>query len=354
VTDVVAWDLAQRVAVRFSGREPFADSYHYDALAPDFEELTAVAEQRVAATTGLVSAAGPARARVADRPAWIAANLASFQRLLRPLTTRLGERMGTGPLAPLTQKIAGAEVGALLGWMSTRVLGQYDLLVAEDEDPEDQDIVYYVGPNVLALEKRFAFPPREFRLWLALHEVTHRAQFTGIPWLRTHYLSLVDEVMAAVDPDPKRFLAAIGRVADDVREGRNPLDQGGLAAVLASPEQRLALDRVAGLMSLLEGHGDVTMDRAGADQIPSAARFGRVLRQRRQQANGVARLLQRLLGLEAKLAQYEQGERFIAAIEEVGGPSALDTVWEDPARLPTLAEIRDPDTWLARIDLKAA
>ena len=104
------------------------------------------------------------------------------------------------------------------------MLGQYDLLVVEDEYPEDQDIVYYVGPNVLALEKRFAFPPREFRLWLALHEVTHRAQFTGIPWLRTHYLGLVDEVVGAVDPDPKRFIAAIGRVADDLREGRKPLD----------------------------------------------------------------------------------------------------------------------------------
>ena len=354
MTAVIDWDLAERVAVRFSGREPFADSYHYDALAPDFAELTAIAEDRVATTTGLVSTSGPARPRVVDRPAWIAANLASFQRLLRPLTDKLGERMGAGPLAPVTQKIAGAEVGALLGWMSTRVLGQYDLLVVEDEDLENQDIVYYVGPNVLALEKRFAFPPREFRLWLALHEVTHRAQFTGIPWLRTHYLGLVDEVVGAVDPDPKRFIAAMARVADDLREGRKPLDGGGLAAVLANPEQRLALDRVAGLMSLLEGHGDVTMDRAGADQIPSADRFGRVLRQRRQQTNGLARLLQRLMGLEAKLAQYEQGEKFIEAIEAVGGPTALDTVWEDPERLPTLAEIRDPAGWLARIDLAAA
>lgn len=354
MTAVIDWDLAERVAARFSGREPFADSYHYDALGPDFAELTAIAEDRVARATGLVSTAGPARARVVDRPAWIAANLASFQRLLRPLTDKLGERMGTSPLAPVAQKIAGAEVGALLGWMSTRVLGQYDLLVVEDEDLENQDIVYYVGPNVLALEKRFAFPPREFRLWLALHEVTHRAQFTGIPWLRTHYLGLVDEVVGAVDPDPKRFIAAMARVADDLREGRKPLDGGGLAAVLANPEQRLALDRVAGLMSLLEGHGDVTMDRAGADQIPSAERFGRVLRQRRQQTNGLARLLQRLMGLEAKLAQYEQGEKFIEAIEAVGGPTALDAVWEDPARLPTLAEIRDPAGWLARIDLAAA
>ncbi len=354
MSEVIAWDLAERVAVRVCGREPFADSYHYDTLVPDFAELTVEAEQRVAATTGLVSAAGPARARVTDRPGWIAANLASFQRLLRPLTDRLEERMGSSPLNPLTQRVTGAEIGAMLGWMSTRVLGQYDLLVAEDEDPDSQDLVYYVGPNVLALEKRFAFPPREFRLWLALHEVTHRAQFTGIPWLRTHYLGLVDEVLGAVDPDPKRFMVAFGRVLEDLKAGRKPLDDGGLAAVLAAPEQREALDRIAGLMSLLEGHGDVTMDRAGADQIPSAARFGRVLRQRRRQSNGMVRLLQRLVGLEAKLAQYEQGEKFIAAVEKVGGPSALDAVWEDPARLPTLAEIRDPDGWLARVDLAAA
>ena len=79
----------------------------------------------------------------------------------------------------------------VLGWMSGRVLGQYDLLVIEEEDPGDQDLVYYVGPNVLALEKQFAFPPEQFRLWLALHEVTHRAQFTGVPWMREHFLGLV-------------------------------------------------------------------------------------------------------------------------------------------------------------------
>lgn len=348
-SEVVSWDLAERVAVRVCGREPFADSYHYAALGPDFAELTAVAEEQVTATTGLVSAAGPARARVVDRPEWIRANLASFRRLLRPLTDKLGDRLPAGPLAPVTQAMAGAEVGAMLGWMSTRVLGQYDLLVAEDEDPHDQDVVYYVGPNVLALERRFDFPPREFRLWLALHEVTHRAQFTGIPWLRTHYLGLVDEVLGAVDPDPRRFVVALGRVVDDLRSGRRPFDDGGLAAVLATPEQRVALDQVSGLMSLLEGHGDVTMDRAGADRIPSAERFGRVLRQRRRQANGVARLVQRLVGLEAKLAQYEQGEAFIAAVEEVGGPRALDVIWADPLRLPTLAEIREPQRWLERV-----
>ncbi|MEO7129945.1 MAG: zinc-dependent metalloprotease, partial [Dermatophilaceae bacterium] len=281
----------------------------------------------------------------------ITANLASFQRLLRPLTERLGDRMAVGPFAPVARGIAGAEIGALLGWMSTRVLGQYDLLVIEDEDPEDQDIVYFVGPNILALERRFAFPPEEFRLWLALHEVTHRAQFTGIPWMREHFLGLVDITLSGLDPDPARLFKSLTRAAEQLRAGHNPLDDGGLAAVFASPEQRDALEHLSGLMSLLEGHGDVTMDRAGAAEIPSAERFSRVLHQRRAQVNPAMRMLQKLIGLDAKMKQYEAGERFIEAVEAAAGTKVLDLAWEAPEHLPTLTEIRDPQSWLRRLDL---
>jgi coenzyme F420 biosynthesis associated uncharacterized protein len=345
----VDWSLAERVAVRVAGTDPFAESYLADSMEQDFTAATAEAEELVAAATGLRSASGPARSRVTDRAGWIRANVASFQRILRPLTDRLGERLPSGPAAAVTSRVAGAEVGVLLGWMSTRVLGQYDLLVIDDEDPHDQDIVYYVGPNVLALEKKFAFPPQEFRLWLALHEVTHRAQFTGVPWLRDHYLSLVHATLDGVDPDPKRILDALARVIDEVRSGRKPFDDGGLATLLASPEQREVLDRIGGLMSLLEGHGDVTMDRAGADRIPSAARFSRVLRERRASARPIARVAQRLLGLEAKMNQYAQGERFIEEVERRAGQGAVDQAWEGPDRLPSLAEIRDPQAWLSRL-----
>ena len=345
----VDWQLAARVAGRVGGRDPFADSYHWDSLEPDFAEFTAEAEELVAAATGLRSLSGPARARVTDRAGWVDANIASFQRLLRPITDKVAPKLEGGALAPIARRAAGAEVGALLGWMSTRVLGQYDLLVIEDEDPDDQDIVYYVGPNVLALEKRFAFPPREFRLWLALHEVTHRAQFTGIEWMRPHFLGLVQSTVDAVDPDPARFVEALKRVVDDLTSGNNPLEEGGLALLFAGPEQRAVLDRVSGLMSLLEGHGDVTMDRAGADRIPNAERFGAVLRARRQQVGGVARLVQRLLGLEAKMNQYAQGERFIAAVEGVGGTALLDRAWHAPENLPSLAEIREPERWIERV-----
>jgi coenzyme F420 biosynthesis associated uncharacterized protein len=349
VPGAVDWAVARRVATRVAGREPFSQSYYYDSLEPDFVELTEQAEGLVAAETGLVSLAGPARARVTDRAGWIEANVASFQRLLRPIIDKLTSRLESNPLSPMAQKLAGAEVGMVLGWMSTRVLGQYDLLIIEEESPLDQDLVYYVGPNVLSLEKQFAFPPREFRLWLALHEVTHRAQFTGIEWMRPYFLGLVSQTLDAVDPDPKRFLAVLGRLAEARRKGENPLADGGLVALVASDEQREVLDRVSGLMSLLEGHGDITMDRAGAGLVPSADRFSRVLRQRRESTQGMTRLLQQLIGLEAKMNQYAQGERFIEEVEKVGGTALLSQAWESPDRLPTLDEIRRPSSWIERV-----
>ena len=359
MADLVDWDLAERIAIRSAGREPFADSYLADSLEPDFAELTTLAEELVTAETGLRSLAGPARAQVTDRAGWVRANIASFQRILGPVTDRLGKRVG-GPSAVVMRSAGALEVGLLLGWMSGRVLGQYDLLVASEPAsdgsgataPDAGDAVYYVGPNVLGIEKRFGFPPREFRLWLALHEVTHRAQFTGVPWMREHYLSLIEKMLASADIDPVMLLGALKRAVDEIRAGRSPLAEGGVAHLLASPEQRKILDQIGGLMSLLEGHGDITMNRAGIGHVPSAERFARVLQQRRTTANLVQRTMQRLLGLEAKLHQYQQGEDFITEIERIGdGKEALEPVWRGPTWLPTLAEIRDPQEWIDRVRL---
>jgi coenzyme F420 biosynthesis associated uncharacterized protein len=355
VTEAIAWDLAVKVAARVAGRDPYASSYLYESLQPDFDELTAQAEELVTAATGLRPLSGPARARVTDRAGWVRANVASFRRLMAPLLSRFEARLeesGSTPVGkfvqPVGRAVTGTQIGALLGWMSTRVIGQYDLLLMEDDSPEDQDIVYYVGPNILGLEKRFAFPPREFRLWVALHEVTHRAQFTGVPWMRAHFLSLVSQSVSAADPDPARFIEALKKAIDLARGGRNPLDEG-LMALLATPEQAVTLDQIQGLMSLLEGHGDVTMDRAGAHLIPSAERFSAVLRQRRQEASLPVRLFQQAIGLDAKLRQYEAGEKFIAAVEGSGGPSLLNRAWEGPDRLPVLGEIREPVKWIDRM-----
>ena len=352
---LVDWGLAERIGARLAARQPLP---YFDAaeFAEQLDEGTAVAEGLVEAATGLRSLAGPARARVVDRAGWIKANLSSFERLLRPLFEKAAEQLPRASGRPLgvARAITGVEVGSLLGWMSGRVLGQYDLLIVDDHTAADQDLVYYVGPNVVALERRFGFPPDEFRLWLALHEVTHRAQFTGVPWLRDHYLGLVRELLDTFELDPQQLIERLRDSFGASRERRSALASGGIAAALATPAQRELLGRIGGLMSLLEGHGDVTMARAGGHRVPSAPRFARVLSERRRSSPTPARVLQRLLGLEAKLAQYQQGERFIAEVEAVAGLSAIDRCWEGPQNLPTLEEIREPSLWLRRLGVAAA
>lgn len=346
----VDWSLAEQVAVRVANRAPFGGAHHLEGLTREFDVHTARAEELVATTTGLRALSGDARARVVDRADWIRANLASLQRLLRPLFERMADSPGGGPSA-LATRIGAVELGAVLGWMSTRVLGQYDLLVLEDEAAEDQDLVYYVGPNLVALERRYAFSTTDFRLWLALHEVTHRAQFMGVPWMREHYLGLVSGILDGNETESFDLTAALRSLVDRRRSG-DPADGrsgGGVLGAISSPEQQANLDRIAGLMSLLEGHGDVTMSRAGEGIVEGADRFARVMADRRRTASGVTRVFQRLVGLEAKLAQYAQGEAFIAAVEAHGGTALLDRVWEDPSHLPGLDEIRQPDQWIQRM-----
>ena len=358
----VSWETAERVAGWVASRTRTPAPYRPDLLQAEFAELTAQAEELVAASTGLRSAAGPARARVTDRAGWVHANVASFQRLLGPHLDRLDPtRLSgsnamlsrlAGPLASAGRTATGAQMGVVLGWLSTRVLGQYDLLITE-EAAEEQDIVYFVGPNVVALERQQGFEPREFRLWLALHEVTHRCQFTAIPWMRDYFVSLVEEGIGSLEPDPARLAAALRRMTDQIRAGRNPLEDNGALGLVATPEQLEGLHRIQALMSLLEGHGDVTMDRAGAADIPSAAHFSAVLRQRRTQAHGLSKILQQLIGIEAKLRQYAEGERFITAVESVGGPALLNNAWRGPEWLPSLDEIRDPHLWIDRVGAPA-
>ncbi len=345
----IDWALAETVAVRCKGREPYLDAARHAELSASYRELTAEAELHVAAETGLPQLAGPARAQVIDRDGWVRANVRSFQRLLRPLTDRL-EAEPPSRWTAVGRKATGAELGALLGWMSARVLGQYDLLVVEDDAPDEQDIVYYVGPNLVTMERRYAFPPEQFRLWVALHECTHRAQFTGVPWLRPYFLEQVHALVGSIDPDSDHLVEAIKRVVADKRAGERVLDRGGLAAAFATPQQREVLERIGGLMSLLEGHGEVIMNRAAAGRVPSAWRFERVMKTRREAAGGLSRLLYKLVGFEAKLNQYAEGETFIAAVERHGGRAAFDRVWQGPQWLPTLPEIREPQRWLERAD----
>lgn len=354
--DPVDWATARRVARLVAGRDALSSSYLGASLRSDFHAVTAEAEDLVADFTGL-RAPGRAYAEVLDRQEWVEANLHSMRRMLAPLMARLGERLARGPAAPLSRYAAASELGALLGYVAQRVLGQYDLLVpdgddaggGEDAPPQARgDAVYYVGPNVLGLEKRFAFRPRDFRAWIAVHEVTHRAQFAGVPWMRDHFLGLVKQSLDLVDPDPRSLVRAVRRAVEEIASGRNPLDDGGILGLFATPEQRGVLNEVQALMSLLEGHGNYVMSELGRRHVHGEERMARVLQARRNRG-GLSGQVQKALGLELKLRQYEVGEKFVRAVVDEGGPGAIDTAWSGPGALPTLGELEHPTQWLARV-----
>jgi len=359
--DPVDWPTARRIARLVAGRDPLSDSYLAASLQADFEALTVYAEELVAEHTGL-HAPGNVTARVLDRREWVDSNLTSMRTMLDPLMQRFGARLAHSPLAPMSRRVAAGELGALLGFLSQRVLGQYDLLVPDAAEPGPArreargqgteagigDAVYYVGANVLGLEKRFAFRPRDFRLWIAIHEVTHRAQFTGVPWMRAYFLGLVRQAFDLVDPDPRIVLRAVTKAVDEIRAGRNPLDDGGVVGLFASPEQRGVLSQVQALMSLLEGHGNVVMDDLGSRHVVGQERMSRVLQARRHQ-RGITSAVHKLLGLEQKMRQYEVGEKFVRGAIALAGPNAVDAAWEAPGNLPTLAELDAPDRWLFRV-----
>ncbi len=344
----IDWRRAEQVATLIADRHAAHDlavgtrnvgDVDLSAMIPQLED-------QIESTTGLRSLAGPAMVDVIDRPAWIRANIASFQHLLAPLLEEWSEKIPSkGAVANIGRQMVGTELGVLLGWMSGRVLGQYDLLVGRDDV---DDAVYMVGPNLARLEKRFGFDPHEFRTWVLLHELTHRAQFTGVPWMRGHFKGLVDTSVRLANPDPRRIADAVREAFSDRDRARQNVRDSGVFGLLASPEQRVVIHQIAGLMSLLEGHGDVTMNRAVGTLVPSAARFATVLQARRRRSNPLTRLMLRLTGIEGKLNQYAAGERFIAAIEAHGGNRAVDVCWRAADNLPSMEEIRNPRLWLDR------
>lgn len=338
----VNWRIAGRIAGRFSGSHPLEDTYHFRHLARRSPEMVARAAEMASNETGLPWVGDPEVA-VVTRRAWAEANVSAFGALLAPAEARL---KGPGFGRRLAGRIMGAEVGALVGVLAKRVLGQYELVLPA-EDGKPGDTIMFVGANVLDMERRNEFRPDEFRFWVALHECTHRLQFTGVPWLKRYFLGLVEELVDTSEPEPGRMQRIREEMRAAAREGRPLVDERGLMGLLATPDQRDVIDRVQALMSLLEGHGHVVMDRIGARVLVTQDRMARVLKMRRKDPRMASFL--RLTGLEMKMKQYEQGERFILGVERRAGFSALDSVWEGPDTLPTLDEIRDPDRWLARV-----
>lgn len=341
---MVDWNLAQRIAGAVVAEPPPARP------RPELAELTADAERRVVAYTGLLPAGPLPAPEQLSRREWAEANLASMRPLLEPLTARLGD--GLGPAAGAVRAGAGvllaAELGVVVGYLGQRVLGQYDLALLE---PAVAPRLYFVGPNLEEAARQLDADEDQLLRWVAIHEVTHAVQFGGVSWLRDHMGLLLRELLDSLDVsiDPARLLRLPSR--DDLRALVDKVGSGDLLSMVATPLQLEKIDRIQAAMAVIEGHAEHVMDVVGAEVLPSLPRLRAAMDRRRSAASGPARLLQRLLGLELKMRQYEQGKRFCDAVVDARGLAALNRVWAAPAGFPTLAELDDPARWLDRTDV---
>jgi coenzyme F420 biosynthesis associated uncharacterized protein len=338
---LVDWDAAARVARLAAGTGPPTHRSEQQRMHEDFRESVAEAESMISTFTGLTVEGPPTRPWVMSRPQWIDRSLRGFETAIEPLARRFMERNREGPTAGVRRKVLAGQAGALLGYVARRVLGQYDLFLP----PDDRDLLYFVGPNVFGVERKFGFVPEDFRLWISLHEVAHRVQFSGVPWLREHVMGLVDMYLESVELDPRRLVEIVRRAVEEARRGARW--QGmGIVFLLMTEEQRETFRKMQAVMSLLEGHGNYVMHSLARDRIKGADEMRRALDRRRA---GAHRVFQRAIGLEAKVAQYGLGERFVSRVVDRAGPEGFAKVWLRPEHLPTLDEVYRPDRWVDRV-----
>jgi coenzyme F420 biosynthesis associated uncharacterized protein len=343
---MVDWEFAAKTAARVGRAGPEVSPAEAEQIVGQLRDAAIAAHPHVQRVTGLRTSAGEG-VLVVDRPGWARANITAFRSLLAPVIDDVYARKakpGPSPkVAAIGSRVTGAEVGALLGVLSSRVLGQYDAF-------GDQGRLLLVAPTIVAVERDLGVDPTDFRLWVCLHEETHRVQFTATDWLAGHLLgeirALIGELMLEPSELTDRLLTAL-RGLPEVFRG----DSTGapLLEALQTPEQRRRLAGITAVMSLLEGHADVVMDDVGPQVVPTVATIRQRFTKRRSGRGAVDQMLRRLLGLDAKSRQYADGARFVRAVIDRVGMEGFNVVWHSPQTLPLPAEIADPAAWVRRV-----
>ncbi|MEU0281910.1 zinc-dependent metalloprotease [Streptomyces sp. NPDC088147] len=366
---MVDWNLAVATATRLVRPGPEVTRDEAREIVAELRRHAKSSEEHVRAYTRMVPDGHEppdTPVLVVDRAGWVKANVAGFRELLKPLLSKMQDRRPGGPggavLGAVGGKVTGVELGMLLSFMSSRVLGQYETFAPATRDlPAAADgggRLLLVAPNIVHVERELDVDPHDFRLWVALHEETHRTQFTGVPWLRDHLQGEIQSFLDQTEVDPMTLVERLREAAQSLAggrpEGEEDEDGRSIVELVQTPGQREILGRLTAVMSLLEGHADYVMDGVGPAVVPSVAEIREKFQQRR--ARGAGRLdqaLRKLLGLDAKLRQYRDGERFVRAVVEETGMDGFNRVWTSPNTLPTKAEIAKPADWIARVHRRA-
>ncbi|TAK70176.1 MAG: coenzyme F420 biosynthesis-associated protein [Actinomycetota bacterium] len=350
MADVVDWDLAAATGLRLVPGGPPATPAAARQAVDQLRQVAAAAVGPVREVTGLIARTDAATV-VVDRQAWLLSNVEGFRTVVTPYLERVRARQqasgapAAGAIAAVGSRATGAQVGAVLAWLSGKVLGQFEAFAA----PGRPHRLLLVAPNIVQVERKLEVDPRDFRLWVALHEETHRVQFGAVPWLGDHLRAEIDQYLLAADltaGDAVRRALALLRALVGVLRGDT---DASVVEAAQTPAQRAVFDRLTALMSLLEGHADHVMDEVGPSVVPTVAQIRERFDRRRREPGAVDGLARRLLGLDAKLRQYSEGAAFVRGVLARAGEAGFARVWTTPEHLPTRGEIADPAAWVARV-----
>lgn len=366
---MVDWKLAVATATRLVRPGPEVSRDEARAIVAELRRHAKASEGHVRAFTRMAppvkdgdAFAGDTPVLVVDRAGWIKANVEGFRAILGPLLEKMQDRRSgtsTAVLGAVGGKVTGVELGMLLSFLASRVLGQYETFAPGSGDLPGAagGRLLLVAPNIVHVERELEVDPHDFRLWVCLHEETHRTQFTAVPWLRAHIEGEIQSFLGETEVDPATLLERLREAAQSLAGGRPEGEDSGAPSIVdlvQTPAQREILARLTAVMSLLEGHADYVMDGVGPQVVPSVTEIREKFQQRR--ARGAGRLdaaLRKLLGLDAKLRQYRDGERFVRAVVDEVGMDGFNRVWTSPNTLPTKAEIAKPADWVTRVHRKS-
>ncbi|HEY1639750.1 MAG TPA: zinc-dependent metalloprotease [Streptosporangiaceae bacterium] len=356
---MIDWNVATSTGVRWVRPGPQVTMGEARRVVAELRQLAAEVADPVRELTGLPGAADDGLVAVVDRPGWIRANVDGFRVVLDPLVEHLTEKSGGAPggsvMSAVGSRVTGMQAGLILAYLAGRVLGQYELFLPPDPDTAGQEApagrLTLVAPNIVMVERELGVDPSDFRRWVCLHEETHRTQFTSVAWLRPYVQQQMTEFLMASELDPASILDRLRAAADAVGGAVGGRGGGGsLIEAIQTPRQREILDRLTSVMTLVEGHGDYVMDAVGPAVVPSVADIRAKFSARRGSAGRMEQALRRILGIDLKMKQYEQGSRFVQMVVGEAGMTTFNKVWTSPETLPTAEEIVSPLTWLERVD----
>ncbi|ACL38309.1 conserved hypothetical protein [Pseudarthrobacter chlorophenolicus A6] len=358
---LINWDLAASTAARLAPAGPDLKPVAINEAVDSLRRLADASVPHVHEITGLEAARDlrDSSVLVVDRASWAKANTQSFAVMLKPAMQKMLDNR-RGSLSPSAASVSGAitgsQLGAVLAFLSSKVLGQYDpfAALAENSSAPAAGRLLLVAPNIVSVERELNVTPEDFRLWVCLHEQTHRVQFAAAPWLRHHMLDQIDNLsghlLGNVDSLMDRASAAARSLKDRSASGNTP-GRGAILDLLQDPEEKAAISHLTAVMSLLEGHANVVMDAVDASIVPSVKTIRQRFNDRGKDRGVVEKFIRSLLGLDAKMRQYSDGARFVRAVVAVAGMEGFNRVWESADHLPTEPEIHDAKLWLERMGL---